>query len=467
VSYSSSSTNISLSGNVVTILGAGTATITASQVGDANYNAAANVNKTLTVLTAPTLGAFTNLTKVYGDAAFTLKAPTSSSAGVWSFISDSTNVATLSNTTVTIKGAGTAVITATQAASGNWSSAATNATLTVTKASNTIAAFTAIAAKTYSTSPVVFTVPTATSKLPVTVTVLSGPGQMLDTNKVSLTGAGTVTLAANQPGNSNYLAATQVTTSFTVAKATQTIAAFTAITNRPYSTSPVVFTIPTATSKLPVTVTVLSGPAVTNTSNSLSLTGAGTVTLAANQPGNSGFAPAPQVTTSFTVAKASQTITNFVNLTNTYGALPVTLSATASSGLPVSYSSTNKNISLSNNVVTILGAGTATITASQSGNTNYNAATSVARTLTVNKAAQTINFNPTSPLTFVSNNTFALSATCTSGTNVTFASKSTNILTISGTTATMKAKGTGTVTATAPATPNYNAATNTHTITLQ
>jgi hypothetical protein len=202
--------------------------------------------------------------------------------------------------------------------------------------------------------------------------------------------------------------------------------------------------------------------------NKVSLTGVGTVTLAANQPGNSGFAPAPQVTTSFSVAKAAQTITNFVNLTNTYGAAPFTLAATASSGLPVSYySSPNTNISLSGNVVTILGAGTANITASQGGNTNYNAAVNVTKTLTVNKAAQTISFNPTSPLTFVSNSTFALSATCTSGTNVTFASKSTNILTISGTTATMKAKGTGTVTATAPATPNYNAATNTNTITLQ
>ena len=368
---------------------------------------------------------------------------------------------------MTIKGAGTAVITATQAASGNWSSAATNATLTVTTATQTIAAFTAITNRPYSTSPVVFTVPAATSKLPVTVTVLSGPAVTNTSNSLSLTGAGTVTLAANQPGNSNYLAATQVTTSFTVAKAAQTIAAFTAIAAKTYSTSPIVFTIPAATSKLPVTVTVLSGPAVQIDTNKLSLTGVGTVTLAANQPGDSNYLAATQVTTSFSVAKGAQTITNFVNLTNTYGDAPVTLSAMASSGLPVSYSSTNTNISLSGNVVTILGAGTANITASQVGDTNYNAAVNVTKTLTVNKAAQTISFNPTSPLTFVSNSTFALSATCTSGTNVTFASKSTNILTISGTTATMKAKGTGTVTATAPATPNYNAATNTNTITLQ
>ncbi len=48
------------------------------------------------------------------------------------------------------------------------------------------------------------------------------------------------------------------------------------------------------------------------------------------------------------------------------------------------------------NIVHITGAGTAVITASQAGNTNYNAAPDVPQTLTVNKANQTITFGATS-----------------------------------------------------------------------
>ncbi|MCA6402768.1 MAG: VCBS repeat-containing protein, partial [Cytophagales bacterium] len=79
-----------------------------------------------------------------------------------------------------------------------------------------------------------------------------------------------------------------------------------------------------------------------------------------------------------------QTIT-FPALSNkTFGDAPFTLSATASSSLTVSYASSNTSVAtVSGNTVTIVGAGTTTITASQAGNTNFAAATSVPQTLTV------------------------------------------------------------------------------------
>ena len=49
--------------------------------------------------------------------------------------------------------------------------------------------------------------------------------------------------------------------------------------------------------------------------------------------------------------------------------------------------------SLNGNTVTFTGAGTVTITASQAGNTNWNAAANVAQTFTVNPAPQTITFS--------------------------------------------------------------------------
>ena len=88
-----------------------------------------------------------------------------------------------------------------------------------------------------------------------------------------------------------------------------------------------------------------------------------------------------------TITRADQTITfdalppKFANDT------PFALSATSSAGLSVSYTSSNEAVAtVSGNVVTLLAAGTTTITASQDGNTNFNAATPVAQTLTVNTA---------------------------------------------------------------------------------
>jgi Viral BACON domain/Metallo-peptidase family M12B Reprolysin-like len=63
---------------------------------------------------------------------------------------------------------------------------------------------------------------------------------------------------------------------------------------------------------------------------------------------------------------------------------PLPLSATASSGLAVSYSSSNPNVaSISGNTVILHSAGTTTITATQAGNGNYLAATPVPQSLTV------------------------------------------------------------------------------------
>ena len=83
-------------------------------------------------LQAPTLGSFTVPSKAIGAAPFNLTAPTSNSTGTWSYTSSNPNVATISGSTVTVVGAGTSVITATQAAAGAYGTGATTANLVVT-----------------------------------------------------------------------------------------------------------------------------------------------------------------------------------------------------------------------------------------------------------------------------------------------------------------------------------------------
>lgn len=164
----------------------------------------------------------------------------------------------------------------------------------------------------------------------------------------------------------------------TVPQAGQTIS-FRSIADRTYTTNPFSFTLPTASSGLPVAI-LLSGPAAI-TSNSITLSGAGTVSLVASQSGNGNYLPAPSVTNSFVVSKANQTLTSFATIpTKTLSTNPASNiisypPPTASSGLPVTVQGTPTNlVSVSSSTLTLLGKGTVTLMASQGGNANFNAA---------------------------------------------------------------------------------------------
>jgi beta-glucanase (GH16 family) len=89
---------------------------------------------------SPTLGTFSVPAKVLGDAPFVLTPPTSNSSGSFSYASSNASVATISGNTVTVVGAGTANITATQAPNGNYGSASKTANLVVTVPSPSTAA---------------------------------------------------------------------------------------------------------------------------------------------------------------------------------------------------------------------------------------------------------------------------------------------------------------------------------------
>jgi hypothetical protein len=86
---------------------------------------------------------------------------------------------------------------------------------TIDKLPQTIGLFSSISNKTTNDVPFAVTAPTASSGLPVSLSVKSGPAT-ISGNTVTITGVGTVVLAANQAGNTNYHAAAEVTTSFIV-----------------------------------------------------------------------------------------------------------------------------------------------------------------------------------------------------------------------------------------------------------
>lgn len=88
-----------------------------------------------------------------------------------------------------------------------------------------------------------------------------------------------------------------------------------------------------------------------------------------------------------TTGTTPQTITTFSDSTKIYGAPNFYLRATSSSGLPITYNTSDYTVgALIGNGLHIAGAGTCTITASQPGDSTYAAAIPVSITLTVNKA---------------------------------------------------------------------------------
>ncbi|MFZ4402055.1 MAG: YDG domain-containing protein, partial [Bacteroidales bacterium] len=95
-----------------------------------------------------------------------------------------------------------------------------------------------------------------------------------------------------------------------------------------------------------------------------------------------------------------------------YGDANFSLSATASSGLAVSYSSSNSSVAtVSGSIVTIIGIGTTNITASQSGNTSYYPASNVTQTLIVNTKALIISGATASNKVYNGTNTATITGT--------------------------------------------------------
>jgi sugar lactone lactonase YvrE len=154
-------------------------------------------------------------------------------------------------------------------------------------------------------------------------------------------------------------------------------------------------------------------------------------------------------------SQSSATI-DFAPLANkTFGDPDFTVSATASTGLPVSFTASG-NCTITGNRVHITGAGSCTITASQPGDVNNPPAPSVARTFAIGKAAQTITFAALANKRLGAPD-FTVRASSSSGLPVIF--RASGRCTISGARVHLTGAGRCTITASQAGNGNYNAAT--------
>ena len=297
---------------------------------------------------------------------------------------------------------------------------------------------------------------TASSGLTVALTSQTPSVCTVSGTTVTGVAAGTCTVAADQSGNNEYTAAPEVTQSFTVnlVVQSQTIT-FGAAPSLVVGGSGVLSA--SASSGLPVSFSSQTASVCTVNGGTVTGVGAGSCTVAADQSGNANYYAAPEVTQSFAVAAASQTVTFSAAPTVTVGGT-ATLSATASSGLTVTYASTTASTcSVSGSTVTGLHAGNCTVVADQPGNANYLAAPEASQSFSVGAGAQSISF--TSLPTLLVGGTATVNANASSGLAVAFSSASPAVCTVSGSVVTGVGAGTCAVHADQSGNADYQAAT--------
>jgi hypothetical protein len=322
----------------------------------------------------------------------------------------------------------------------NYQASSGSGTLTVTQATQAIT-FPAFAGQQFVATST--TLPaTASSGLPVSYTSTTPAVCTVSGSTASLLEYGECTIQASQAGNANYTAAPTVSQSFLVHHNTQTIS-FAAILSQAVNTT--VSLSATATSGLPVSFTSISPSVCTVSGTTASLIAGGTCKITASQAGNNVYLAAVSIGHEFSVTFEPQTIT-FPAITGSYDALgSVTLSATASSGLPVTFTSTTPAVcTVTVDTALLIEYGDCTLKASQAGSSTYAAAT-VSQTFLVHHATQSISFAAIQSQAV--NTTVSLSATATSSLQVSFTSSTPSVCTVSGDTASLIAAGTCEVTA--------------------
>ena len=209
----------------------------------------------------------------------------------------------------------------------------------------------------------------------------------VDSNKLVIKTEGEVIITATAAEDNKYEAATQ-TKKYIISKATPAIVSLPTVKAITYGT-----TLEAATLNGGETDT--EGTWQWNNVDLTQVLNAGTHELAVQFiPTNTAWYNTLDSKVTVTVNKADQTIAWDFTTTEMTVDEVLTLNATATAG-EVTFALTGDAATLEGNTLTAVKAGKVTITASQAGNDNYNAAETVAHTITINKATPTVTAWPT------------------------------------------------------------------------
>ena len=446
VSFSSGSPGIcTVSGSTVTPLAAGRCAITATQDGNADYAAATQITRSFRVKLPQTI-AFTQPGGAASGVMVPLTASASSGLPV-SFHSATLGVCRVSGEAARTLAAGSCVITATQGGNAAYAPAAGLArSFTVHTGTRPQTIRFRQPPGTVAGRPVVLFA-RATSQLPVSLRSDTRSVCTVSGTTLTALAAGMCTITASQGGNAAFGSAPDVARSLEIqAGAQPQVIDFRAPpAARAGSRVPL---IATASSGLPVAFRSGSLPVCTVSGTTATALAAGVCTIIASQGGSALYTAAPQALQSFqvTAGEVAQKIT-FAQPAGAGTGAAVTLVATASSGLPVSFRADTHDCAVSGTTVITVAAGACTVTATQGGSAIYSAARDVARTFPVRagKQPQHITFGP--PPDARAGVPVTPAAVASSGLPVSLRSASPAVCAASGTAVITLAAGTCTITA--------------------
>ena len=455
-SYLTSDTSVAtVSDNTISIVGAGTCIVTATQAETDNYFSGETTASFTVSKAFPSIGTFSLSSKIFGDEPFIVTAPSSTSIGVFSYVSSDTNVAIISGNTISIVGAGSCYIIASQAETSNYLSDTVSGLFTVNQANPTIGSFVLPSNKSYGDASFTITQPTSNSNGSFTYTSSNTNVASISGNTITIVGGGTCYITATQASTTNYTSG-EVTSSFPVYQQITNVGNL-FIPNRIYGDNPFIITQPSSNSNGAFTYTSSDTNVASISGTTVTVVGGGTCIITATQVSTTNYT-AGSTTKLFTVNKAFPSIGSLSIPNKTYGDDPFTITQPSSkSDGAFTYTSSNTNVaSISGTTVIVVGGGTCYITATQASTTNYTAGAATT-SFTVNPQITSI-VNFLLPIKTYGNEPFVITQpTSNSNGSFSYASSNTNIASIYNNTLTIIGAGTCYITAIQASTTNYTA----------
>ena len=259
----------------LTLITSGNCTIVYAHPGTVSYKSISQSYTFAVNKAVPSFATWTLPSRVFGGSNFVVDTPTiiSSSPGTFSLTSDSSSVLTISGTTGTIVGVGTAQVRAafTPTNTSLWETATLTTSITVTKANRTIAFATTSISKTYgdSTFSVTATPSAGADQGTISYTKTGAACTVSTSGTVTIVAAGSCSVAASITAGTSYEAvSTSIPVSITVSPKTLSISG-SSIASKVYdgSRTPGVLTVGTLSG-------IVSGESLTVTGSLAQLTSA-------------------------------------------------------------------------------------------------------------------------------------------------------------------------------------------------
>ncbi len=473
-----------ISGNVITIKNVGVCKIIASQVGNATYSSANNINQTLTVVDNPTkitqiINGFSTIPfQSTAGGTYVVSGVTGGSSGFpVVFTSSDPSIASVYGNVITLTRKGVVNITASQAGNHLYTPATDLVqvlTIGAPKIPQTISGFMAIPDLVVGQTYTITGVTGGSSGNPIEYISFNNNIATVSGNVITAVSAGIVTIVASQRGNEDFENADELSLDITITNGTrlnQSITGFAAIPRQRVGQTITITSVTGGASGNPVVFTSSDLLAATVSGNVITFLKPGLVTITATQAGNATYVPAlpriRNVNVSLDEAKGFQNISGFrlpkkMQLGSTF-----TIAGTVGggSGNPIVYTNTNANLSISGNIVTAVAVGFSRVTANQAGNGSFNLAGSQSLGVEIIDTAivfpQVINGFTSIPNLNVGDTYTIIGVTGgASGNPVIFTSSNPAIVSVSGNVLTAVASGAASITASQAGNTHYLTATN-------